>query len=87
MSGLNVSNMAGKTGTTNDYKDAWFVGFTPKLLTLIWVGYDEEEKVGLTGSAAALPMWIDFMKTATPFYDEQDFKIPDGILEFRVNPK
>lgn len=87
LSGLDVSNMAGKTGTTNDYKDAWFVGFTPKLLTLIWVGYDEEEKVGLTGSAAALPMWIDFMKQATPFYDNQDFKIPDGILEFRVNPK
>jgi len=87
LSGLNVSNMAGKTGTTNDYKDAWFVGFTPKLLSLIWVGYDEEEKVGLTGSAAALPMWIDFMKQATPFYDNQDFKIPDGILEFRVNPK
>lgn len=87
LSGLDVTNMAGKTGTTNDYKDAWFVGFTPKLLTLIWVGYDEEEKVGLTGSAAALPMWVDFMKTATPFYDNQDFKIPDGILEFRVNPK
>ncbi len=85
--GLKIVNMAGKTGTTNDYKDAWFVGFTPKLLTLIWVGYDEEEKVGLTGSAAALPMWIDFMKQATPFYDDEDFKIPDGILEFRVNPK
>jgi penicillin-binding protein 1B len=86
-SGLRVENMAGKTGTTNDYKDAWFVGFTPELLTLIWVGYDEEEKIGLTGSAAALPMWIDYMKQATPYYNENDFKIPDGILEFRVNPK
>lgn len=75
-SGLHLSNMAGKTGTTNDYKDAWFVGFTPKLLTLIWVGYDEEEKVGLTGSAAALPMWIDFMKQSTPYLDEADFKTP-----------
>jgi penicillin-binding protein 1B len=86
-SGLKVENMAGKTGTTNDYKDAWFVGFTPELLTLIWVGYDEEEKIGLTGSAAALPMWIDYMKQATPYYNQNDFKIPDGILEFRVNPK
>jgi penicillin-binding protein 1B len=86
-SGLRVENMAGKTGTTNDYKDAWFVGFTPELLTLIWVGYDEEEKIGLTGSAAALPMWIDYMKQAKPYYNENDFKIPDGILEFRVNPK
>ncbi|MFM8316643.1 MAG: penicillin-binding transpeptidase domain-containing protein, partial [Deltaproteobacteria bacterium] len=87
LSGLPIQNMAGKTGTTNDYKDAWFVGFTPSLLTLVWVGYDEEENVGLTGSAAALPVWIDYMKRATPFYHEEDFKIPDGILEFRVNPK
>lgn len=87
VSGLNIVNMAGKTGTTNDYKDAWFVGFTPTLLSLIWVGYDEEQNVGLTGSAAALPMWIDFMKKATPYYTDKDFNIPDGILEFRVNPQ
>jgi len=87
LSGLPIANMAGKTGTTNDYKDAWFVGFTPKILTLVWVGYDEEQNVGLTGSAAALPIWIDYMKKASPFYDDKDFRIPDGILEFRVNPK
>ena len=55
---------AGKTGTTNDLRDAWFAGFTPELLTVVWVGFDDNQPIGLSGSQAALPIWTDFMKRA-----------------------
>jgi membrane peptidoglycan carboxypeptidase len=55
---------AGKTGTTENLRDAWFVGFTPDLLTVVWVGRDDDLPVGLTGGQAALPIWVDFMKSA-----------------------
>ncbi len=54
---------AGKTGTTNDLRDAWFAGFTPDLLTVVWVGFDDNQPVGLSGARAALPIWTQFMKT------------------------
>ena len=69
---------AGKTGTTNDYKDAWFVGWTPDLLAVVWVGYDGPSKIGLSGSEAALPIWTDFMKSATANMPAIDF-IPPAI--------
>lgn len=72
--GVSLEYFAGKTGTTNDYKDAWFVGFSPEILTLVWVGYDEEEKVGLTGAAAALPLWTEFTREAEPFMQDHDFE-------------
>ncbi|MCB0404962.1 MAG: PBP1A family penicillin-binding protein [Bdellovibrionales bacterium] len=65
-SGLDLSNFAGKTGTTNDYKDAWFVGFSPDILVLVWVGYDVDTNMGYPGSVAALPIWVQFMKAAAP---------------------
>ena len=52
---------AGKTGTTNDLRDAWFVGFTPELLTVVWVGFDDNQPIGLSGAQAALPIWTQFM--------------------------
>ena len=52
---------AGKTGTTNDLRDAWFVGFTPELLTVVWVGFDDNQPLGLSGAQAALPIWTAFM--------------------------
>jgi membrane carboxypeptidase/penicillin-binding protein len=55
---------AGKTGTTNDMKDAWFSGFTADLLCVVWVGYDDNTPVNLSGARAALPIWVDFMKGA-----------------------
>src|SRR5438552_17436952 len=55
---------AGKTGTTNDLRDAWFVGFTPELLTVVWVGFDDNQPVGLSGAQAALPIWTQFMMRA-----------------------
>ncbi|HOV91154.1 MAG TPA: PBP1A family penicillin-binding protein [Syntrophorhabdaceae bacterium] len=71
-------HLAGKTGTTNDFKDAWFVGFSPNLLCLVWVGYDKGDNLGgrESGSTAALPIWIDFMSKALPMYPNEDFKKP-----------
>jgi penicillin-binding protein 1B len=70
---------AGKSGTTNDLRDAWFVGFTPELLTVVWVGYDDNTPVGLSGSQAALPIWTDFMKAALAGRPSVSFNVPDGI--------
>lgn len=67
---------AGKTGTTNDYKDAWFVGYTPDLLAVVWVGFDGPTKLGLSGADAALPIWTEFMKNATASMPVTDFVGP-----------
>jgi len=74
---------AGKTGTTNDYKDAWFVGYTPELLAVVWVGYDGPAKIGLSGAEAALPIWTEFMKAATANMPVTDFAPPPAP---RVEP-
>jgi penicillin-binding protein 1B len=71
---------AGKTGTTNDLRDAWFVGFTPELLTVVWVGFDDNLPVGLSGAQAALPIWAEFMKRALAGHSSVSFKVPDGIV-------
>ncbi len=72
---------AGKTGTTNDLKDAWYVGFIPQLACVSWVGYDQERPLGKseTGSRAAAPAWVNFMKEAVKQYPLQNFRIPDTI--------
>lgn len=70
---------AGKTGTTNDEKDAWFAGYTPDLLALVWVGFDRQSELGLPGSRAALPIWTDFMIQATSRIPETDFVTPRGL--------
>ncbi len=72
---------AGKTGTTNDLKDAWYVGFTPQLACISWVGYDQERPLGKseTGSRAAAPAWVAFMKEAVKQYPRQNFHVPDSI--------
>jgi penicillin-binding protein 1B len=83
--GLTVE-AAGKTGTTNDYRDAWFAGFTPDLLCVVWVGFDDNTPVGLSGTRAALPIWVDFMKGAlggqkpTPFPEP-----PEGIVFVEID--
>ncbi|HEY3043021.1 MAG TPA: PBP1A family penicillin-binding protein [Vicinamibacterales bacterium] len=71
---------AGKTGTTNDLRDAWFVGFTPELLTVVWVGFDDNQPVGLSGAQAALPIWAEFMKRALAGHSSVSFRVPDGIV-------
>jgi membrane carboxypeptidase/penicillin-binding protein len=71
--------VAGKTGTTNEGRDAWFVGYTPHLLALVWVGLDNDEPHGMSGAKAALPIWLDFMKQAIDAYPQSDFEVPTGI--------
>jgi membrane carboxypeptidase/penicillin-binding protein len=71
---------AGKTGTTNDLRDAWFVGFTPELLTVVWVGLDDNQALGLSGSQAALPIWTQFMARALAGHANMAFDVPDGIV-------
>jgi penicillin-binding protein 1B len=70
---------AGKTGTTNDLRDAWFVGFTPELLTVVWVGLDDNQPLGLSGAQAALPMWTSFMIRALAGRESPPFQTPEGI--------
>ncbi len=77
---------AGKTGTTNDYKDAWFVGFTPDLLTVVWVGFDHHRQIGLAGSEAALPIWTEFMRQATEGLPANAFVPPPGVVLERIDP-
>ena len=77
-SGFNV-DAAGKTGTTNDLRDAWFVGFTPQLLTVVWVGLDDNQALGLSGGQAALPIWLAFMQRALAGRGDQAFPVPDNV--------
>jgi penicillin-binding protein 1B len=71
---------AGKTGTTNDYKDSWFAGFTPSQTALVWVGYDDNSISGLTGASGAAPLWSDLMKTSFEKSLPQTFPWPKGAL-------
>ncbi len=77
---------AGKTGTTNDSKDAWFAGFTPDLLAVVWTGFDQKETLGLTGAQASLPAWTNFMKAATASRPALDFTMPPGLVRETVDP-
>ena len=80
--------LAGKTGTTNDYTDAWFVGGAPNLVTGIWVGFDDIRTLGEkeTGSHAALPIWMTYMKKALEPLPIIPFTIPDGIVFAKIDP-
>jgi len=77
---------AGKTGTTNDLRDAWFAGFTPTLLTVVWVGHDDNSPLGLTGAQAAMPIWAEFMRRAHEGRPAADFEPPPGITWAAVDP-
>jgi penicillin-binding protein 1B len=77
---------AGKTGTTNDGRDAWFAGFTPDLVTVVWVGFDDGAPLGLTGAEAALPIWTSFMQAATAASPPTGFVPPAGVALLRIDP-
>lgn len=70
---------AGKSGTTNDLRDAWFVGFTPELLAVVWVGFDDNTPLGLSGTQAALPIWAEFMSRALAGQPGTPFSPPEGV--------
>ncbi len=78
---------AGKTGTTNDYRDAWFLGFTPTLVTGVWVGFDDSTALGRheSGGRVASPIWLEFMQNALKGKPVADFPIPPGVRFYRVN--
>ncbi|MDX1624499.1 MAG: PBP1A family penicillin-binding protein [Gemmatimonadota bacterium] len=77
---------AGKTGTTSSYRDAWFVGYTTEIVALAWVGYDDNASLGLTGSRAALPIWIDFMHRSGYGDRSPEFPAPRNIVLVEVDP-
>ncbi|HTY09397.1 MAG TPA: PBP1A family penicillin-binding protein [Candidatus Edwardsbacteria bacterium] len=77
---------AGKTGTTNDYTDTWFIGFTPDLICGVWVGYDQKKMImkNATGAGWALPIWTEFMKKATASMPNTDFAVPENISTLTI---
>ena len=81
--------LAGKTGTTNDYIDAWFMGYSPQIVTGVWVGFDEHKTLGKreTGARAACPIWIDFMKVALRDLPPENFSVPPGIVFANIDEK
>jgi penicillin-binding protein 1A len=85
---LGRNDLAGKTGTTNDQRDAWFSGYNSELVTSVWVGFDSHEPMGRNevGGKAALPIWIDFMRVALLNVPDQVPEIPEGITKARIDP-
>jgi penicillin-binding protein 1A len=85
---LQRNDLAGKTGTTNEGRDLWFVGFNANIVGASWVGFDQFRPLGAyeQGSSAALPMWIGFMREALAGTAERRPKRPRGIVEHRINP-
>jgi membrane carboxypeptidase/penicillin-binding protein len=79
---------AGKTGTTDDYRDAWFVGYTPQIITGVWVGYDKPRPggKGFTGGAVAAPIWERFMRKAVASKPIVDFPRPDTVASVSIDP-
>lgn len=73
--------VAGKTGTTNDFKDAWFIGYTPDILALVWVGFDNSQSLHVSGARAALPIWGDLVKLLPGFVSGQWFRQPPGVVQ------
>ena len=80
-----TADAAGKSGTTNDLRDAWFVGFTPELLTVVWVGLDDNQPLGMSGAQAALPIWTSFMKNAVAGRPGSAFEAPAGVTFVEID--
>jgi penicillin-binding protein 1A len=85
---LGRNDIAGKTGTTNDQRDAWFAGFNPNVVSVAWVGFDDSHPLGNaeTGGRAALPMWIDFMRAALQGTPDHPPQQPPGLVTVRIDP-
>jgi len=79
--------LGGKTGTTNDYIDAWFMGFSKRFVTGVWTGHDEQISMGYgeTGARAALPIWMDYMNVALEEEPFGEFQVPPGIVFVPIN--
>jgi penicillin-binding protein 1A len=81
--------VAGKTGTTDQFMDAWFIGFTPELITGVWVGFDEERSLGEdeTGARAASPIWVNFMSKILKDKQIKTFSVPGGVEFAKIDPQ
>jgi penicillin-binding protein 1A len=77
---------AGKTGTTNDGRDAWFVGFSPRFLATIWVGYDDNRGLNLSGSQAAVPIFAEFSRSLPPQLFAESFPVPSDVVTAEIDP-
>ncbi|MEH6563823.1 MAG: penicillin-binding protein 1A [Halopseudomonas sp.] len=86
---LQRKDLAGKTGTTNDQKDAWFSGYNPDLVATVWVGFDQPSTLGRRefGGTAALPIWMKFMGAALEGVPDQEQRMPEGLLTARIDPE
>ena len=86
---LERKDIAGKTGTTNEQRDAWFAGFHPQVVTTVWVGFDEHKPLGRRefGGAAALPIWIDYMRTALRDVQKVEAVLPADMIQLKINPE
>jgi penicillin-binding protein 1A len=85
---LGRNDLAGKTGTTNDYNDAWFVGYQQTLVAATWLGFDSPKRLGNneTGGVAALPIWMSFMARALKGVPQSNVTPPDGVVQVRIDP-
>lgn len=83
---LKRGDIAGKTGTSSDNFDAWYCGFTPNLVTITWMGFDQPKSIHEYAATTALPMWIDFMGQALKELPEQYLPMPDGLISVRIDP-
>ena len=86
---LGRSDLAGKTGTTNEFVDAWFCGFGTGLVAVTWIGFDNPHTLGHneTGAQAALPMWMSYIGKALKGVDERARNVPEGVVQVRINPE
>jgi penicillin-binding protein 1A len=82
-------HVGGKTGTTNDFVDAWFMGFSPEIVTGVWTGFDNPRTLGRgeVGARASLPAWTDYMAQALEHYKVDEYTVPKGIVFVRIDPK
>jgi penicillin-binding protein 1A len=87
-SSLGRSDIAGKTGTTNDYRDAWFAGYNPDRVAIAWIGFDQPQSMGSgeTGGKAALPIWMRYMSTALRGVPVRGYSVPEGVVVLNVDP-
>ena len=86
---LGRNDLSGKTGTSNDRRDAWFGGFNGDLAAIVWVGYDDDLPLGPgeEGSRTALPIWVEFARIALDGVPEHSMQRPPGIVDVRINPE
>jgi penicillin-binding protein 1B len=80
-------DFAGKTGTTSNYRDAWFVGYAPRVLSLVWIGFDDGHSVRLAGGDACVPIWTSYMNKISGLIPDVDWKRPDDVVSRSIDPE